>query len=214
MAVSAELDFAAVAVSTARGLSGTSSVQGTLVFRVANQVDNDCGGQVDVVDPTDAAADFVTLAPNPGSVDAASFGTAQFCVVENARFGFAVSYRDAALGGPAKGFSDGVHEFPVANQFTVAPGAEQFGFNLRANTTPVVGGDPEFAGALSDLTNADYATANRFSYDDTGNSLILATKSGPSTVARYTLSYVADIAASTPGGTYLAHQLFTCTATF
>ena len=68
----------------------------------------------------------MTLAPNPGSVDAASFGTAQFCVVENARFGFAVSYRDAALGGPAKGFSDGVHEFPVANQFTVAPGAEQF----------------------------------------------------------------------------------------
>jgi hypothetical protein len=220
MSVGSEIDFGAVAVSTAAKISGSGTIAGILVFRVANSVDDDCGGQTDVVDPTDAASDFVTLSPNPGSILAPSVGTAQFCVAENAQNGFAVTYRDAELGGPAKGFYNGAHEFDnggvggTVSKFTSTPGVEQFGLNLRANSTPALGSNPDQSAVLSDLPNSDYSTVNRFSYDDTGNAIVLASRGTPTNSARYTLSYVANVATSTPGGTYVAHQIFTCTATF
>lgn len=222
LTVGAELDFGAVAVSTARIISNGASAtyNNTLVFRLANQVDADCGGQTDVVDPADSSSDFVTLAPNPASLAASSVGTAQFCVATNAQGGFAVVYRDAALGGPGKGFNNGTHEFDndgvggTVNQFVSTPGIEQFGFNLRANTDPLVGANPDQSAALSDLANVNYSTLNRFSYDDSGNPTSLVTKASQTLAARYTLSFVANIADKTPGGTYLAYQIFICTATF
>jgi len=217
---SSELDFGAEAVSTARVLTSVVTQKGTLVFRVANQVDSDCGGQTDIIDPTDSSSDFVTLAPNPAKLDASSIGTAQFCVAENANYGYTVTYRDFALGGAEKGFNNGIHEFDTGgangtvSQFTTTPGTEQFGFNLRANTIPTFGANPDVSGALSDLTNSDYSTQNRYSYDDSGSSVMLVSRGGVVTSARYTMAFVASIAKTTPGGTYMAHQVLTCTANF
>jgi hypothetical protein len=137
------------------------------------------------------------------------------CATTNAGNGFVISYYDAALGGATKGFYNGAHEFAVANQFTSTVGSEQFGFNLRANTIPSLGFDPDGNGLLADLTNPDYATVNKYSYNDTGLFVALASKTAPNSAsARYSLSYVANISPVTPGGTYKAHQIFVITATF
>jgi hypothetical protein len=144
-----------------------------------------------------------------------SVGTAQMCATSNAAHGYTITYHDAALGGATKGFWNGAHEFTVANQFTSTQGTEQFGFNLRANTVPSVGFDPDGNGLVADLTNPDYGTVNRFSYNDTGSTTILAQKSAPNAAtARYTMSYVANISSTTQGGTYKARQVFVITATY
>jgi hypothetical protein len=185
-----------------------------LTFRVANAVAIDCTSQTDIADPNDAASDLVTLTPQTLLTSAPSVATAQMCAATNAGNGYVITYYDAALGGATKGFYNGVHEFitGTVSQFTSTPGTEQFGFNLRNNT--LVGFDPDGSGLLADLTNADYATANRYSYNDTGASTTLVTKTNPSTSARYTMSYLANISGVTPGGTYKAHQIFVITATF
>jgi len=207
--------YGAIADSTARSLTETADVAESLVFRVANSVASDCSSQTDIADPNDAASDLVTLSPNPMTLSTTSIGTAQMCATSNAQHGYTITYFDAALGGATKGFWNGAHEFAVSNQFTSTQGTEQFGFNLRANTTPAVGFDPDGNGLVADLTNADYGTVDRFSYNDTGASTILAQKSAPNAAtARYTMSYVANISATTPGGTYKAHQIFVITATY
>jgi hypothetical protein len=148
-------------------------------------------------------------------VTGASVATAQMCAATNANYGYAITYYDAALGGATKGFYNGAHEFTTATTslFTPTSGTEQFGFNLRANTP--IGFDPDGNGLLADLVNSDYATVNRYSYNDSGTPTLLASKSTPNAAsARYTLSYLANISATTPGGTYKAHQIFVITATF
>jgi len=209
------VSYGAIGTSTNRSITVTGDVAESLVFRVANSVASDCSSQTDIADPNDAASDLVTLSPNPMTMSTTSIGTAQMCATSNAQHGYTITYFDAALGGATKGFYNGAHEFAVSNQFTSTIGTEQFGFNLRANTTPAVGFDPDGNGLVADLTNADYGTVDRFSYNDTGASTILAQKSAPNAAtARYTMSYIANISATTPGGTYKAHQIFVITATF
>jgi hypothetical protein len=209
------VSFGTIGASTARSLTVTGDVAESLVFRVANSVASDCSSQTDIADPNDAASDLVTLSPNPMTMTTTSIGTAQMCATSNAQHGYTITYFDAALGGATKGFYNGAHEFAVSNQFTSTQGSEQFGFNLRANTTPAVGFDPDGNGLVADLTNADYGTVDRFSYNDTGTPTILAQKSAPNAAtARYTMSYIANISSTTQGGTYKAHQVFVITATF
>jgi hypothetical protein len=216
------LEYGAVATSTAKSITTTADVGETLVFRVANAVSVDCTSQTDVADPNDTTEDLVTLSPSPLSLTVPGIGIAQFCASSNAQNGYVISYHDEALGGPTKGFWDGAHEFGTLpsspngsgtfTQFTSTPGTEQFGFNLRNNGT--FGADPDGAGLVADLINPDYATVARFSYNDTGASVPLAQKTSPNIAARYTISYVANIAPLTPGGTYSAHQVFVIVATY
>jgi hypothetical protein len=208
------VDCGTVTTSTAKSITTTADVSEMLVFRVANEVASNCASQTDIADPNDTSEDLVTLSPDPMSLTTAATSTAQFCIVTNAGGGYVIAYRDEALGGPSKGFWNGAHEFPVVTSFTSTPGTEQFGFNLRANTVPVFGADPDAAGLVADLTNPQYSTVNQYSYDDTGTSIVLASKVAPSASARYTLAYLANISSLTPGGTYQSHQVFVATATF
>jgi hypothetical protein len=208
------IDCGTVSTSTAKSITTTANVSEMLVFRVANEVAFNCTSETDIADPNDSTEDLVTLSPDPISLTTAATSTAQFCIVTNAGGGYVITYRDEALGGPTKGFWNGAHEFPVVTNFTSTPGTEQFGFNLRANTVPVFGADPDAAGLVTDLTNPQYSTVNQYSYNDTGTAIVLASKVAPSTSARYTLAYLANISTLTPGGTYTAHQVFVATAAF
>jgi len=214
VAGTANVAYGAIAVSTAQSLTETADVAEALTFRVANSVAADCLSETDVADPNDSGEDLVILSPSTATTSTASIGTAQMCIVSNAGSGFIITYHDAASGGATKGFYDGAHEFPTANNFTSAPGTEQFGFNLRANTVPTVGSEPDGAGLVADLTNSQYSTVNQYSYDDTGSNETLAAKVAPSTAARYTMSFVANISPITPAGTYKAHLIFVATGTF
>jgi hypothetical protein len=219
------LEYGAVATSTARSITPSADVSESLIFRVANEVSSDCSSQADVSDPNNTTEDLVNLSPNTMSLSTESFGTAQFCATSNAQHGYVISYRDEGgyLANGTQGFWNGAHEFGTApssgngsgvfTQFASTPGTEQFGFNLRNNTS--FGSDPDNNGLLADLLNPDYGTISKFSYDDSGNSVNLAQKTSPNpAAARYTLSYLANVNPLTPGGTYQAHQVFVIVATY
>jgi len=199
-------DYGSIGVSTAKAITVTADVAESLIFRVANTI-TACNGtsETNIADPNDAASDLVTLSPNPMTTSGASTGTAQFCVVSNAQNGYAVTYADWGLNSYDlhAGFWNGSHEFPGTRSATVAtPGTEEFGFNVQV------------AGSGTGTVTAPYNSTTNFSYLDTGAATQIASATGATIANIFTLSYSADVSATTPGGTYRAHQMFVCTATF
>lgn len=91
---------------------------------------------------------------------------------------------------------------PIAFPAASTAGTEQFGINLRANTTPIVGADPvqvpstEFSFGMP---AGDYNTTNSYKYI---NGDIIATSSSSSGQTNYTLSMIANISPVTPAGQY------------
>lgn len=94
-------------------------------------------------------------------------------------------------------------------------GTEQFGINLRANTSPTTfGAEPvqvpsgsfSFGGAAG-----GYSTVNQFRYVE-GETVASATQSSGQT--NYTVSYIVNISSTTAGGNYTGRQGFICTGTY
>lgn len=87
---------------------------------------------------------------------------------------------------------------PAASQ----TGTELFGINLRANSTPDIGADPV---QIPDSTfsfgvpDSNYNLANSFAYQ---NGDVIAHSTSSSGQTNYTLSMIANIAATTPAGQY------------
>lgn len=87
---------------------------------------------------------------------------------------------------------------------TSQQGQEQFGMNLRDNTTPNVGADPQQipSGSFSYGTYAtDYDIIDSYKYVS-GDIVAQSTKSSGET--QYTLSFIANINSLTPAGQYQA----------
>jgi len=103
--------------------------------------------------------------------------------------------------------SQGVHRLatmapgPGLCPCTSQPGTEQFGINLRQNTTPLVGADPvqvpsaEFAGGAP---YEDYDQQQLFTYEN-GAPVAGSSRSGETD---YTLSMIMNVSNVTPGGKY------------
>lgn len=93
-------------------------------------------------------------------------------------------------------------------------GTEQFGVNLRANTTPPVGADPtqapdstfSFGSAAS-----GYNTVDQFKF---ASNDIIAESSASSGTTTYTISFIANIATNTPAGTYVGSYYMIAIPTF
>lgn len=85
---------------------------------------------------------------------------------------------------------------------TSQPGAEQFGINLRENSSPEVGGNPvqvPNSGFAFGAPGENYNTSNLFYF---AASDIIAGSSISSGQTEYTLSMVMNVSAATPGGRY------------
>ncbi len=85
---------------------------------------------------------------------------------------------------------------------TSAAGVEQFGVNLRANSSPEIGADPVFdpSGEFAFGAPAvDYNTANLFKYES-GDIIASSDKSTADTI--YTLSVIMNVSNLTPAGIY------------
>lgn len=157
-----------------------------------------------------------------------NIGTAQFYVKSYLSSGYVVQ----TWGGPPK---NGARGFATQSTPTgSAPGTEQFGINLAANTaisgalngsgvaTPNFGAaptqDPDDTfgfGQANDGTsggiNQVYNTPNQFKYTD-GD--VIAFSPSSSGYTHYTISYLFNITPVTPGGTYTMKQSLVATATF
>jgi hypothetical protein len=94
-------------------------------------------------------------------------------------------------------------------------GSEQFGINLRHNTSPTsFGTDPVQvpSGAFSfGAAATGYNTPNQYKYVP-GDTIALSNSSSGET--DYTISYIYNISVITPGGTYKFDDVLVATATF
>jgi hypothetical protein len=159
---------------------------------------------------------FLEMVVNAVNVDlgtvttaAAATGNATFTVKAYLASGYVVRTSSPGLeNGP----------YTIANMASTAasnPGTEQFGINLRANTSPTTyGADPV---QLPDSSfsygqvAAGYNTVNQFKYVD-GESIAFSNSS--SGVTEYTISYLMNVSSVTPGGVYVMNHSLVATGTF
>ena len=190
-------DFGAVAVDTVQLMSELAYVQEDLTFTVGTT-----GSTCAAVGSSSAA---VALNPNIMTSTQTSDGTALLCAGTNAQSGYVITYTGTGFVGPQQ----------TLNNYSSAastPGADGFGFNLAANSTPSIGVAPS-GGSGSCASYPAYCTADQYTNSIAGN-VPIANSSAASTGTIYTLSWVANVAASTKPGLYQSSQTFLATGTF
>jgi hypothetical protein len=98
------------------------------------------------------------------------------------------------------------------------PGSEQFGINLRANTSPATFGadaSPQPNGTYATgVAATGYNTVNQYKY--VAGDTIAQTPAGSSGwgLTNYTISYIANIALTTPAGNYTVNHDLVVVATY
>lgn len=140
-------------------------------------------------------------------------GSVQFKVSAYLSDGYVVQ-----IVGPAP-TAEGGHVLSSMSSAASTTGIEQFGMNIVANTSPLVGSDPaqdpdypsQPFGFGQAKASSGYDVANTFTYNS-GDTIAESTQSSSYTV--YTISYLANISGVTPAGTYTTQQSIVATATF
>ncbi|MET1033281.1 MAG: hypothetical protein ABWX94_02170 [Candidatus Saccharimonadales bacterium] len=185
-------DFGAVAGSTTQSVLISSEVPPILKFCVGITLGNDC---------TTADDNFVDLGDM--SVSRASRGSSQMIAATNAEFGLAIAAYGTTM-------TSGNNVIPALSSPTVsAPGNAQFGFNLRDNSDPDIGEEPNGLGISNPV--APYNIQNRYVFNS-GD--VVATSPAATDSRKFTSSYIVNISPSQPPGVYTATLTYICTATF
>jgi hypothetical protein len=135
------------------------------------------------------------------STSATATATSTFNVINYTSYSYIVQI----LGNPP---SSGSHTLSAMSGGVSMTGTEQFGINLESNTTPSIGANPSGGNGAA---YGGYATANSYKYNS-GDTIAQATKSSGQT--NYTVSYIANAATSTPGGSYSGTLTLICTGTY
>jgi hypothetical protein len=137
---------------------------------------------------------------NLGTLDPSTTATATFGV--KVRSYLSAGYTIYATGAPPSQGEHSLKALDTACPCTSQPGAEQFGINLVANTTPNIGSAPVQvpSGTFSfGAVTADYDQSNLFKYH---NGDAIAGSSASTGETDYTLSMILNISDATPGGHY------------
>jgi hypothetical protein len=125
------------------------------------------------------------------STGATKAATSQFAAGTNSITGYNVF----TLGNT---MTSGNNIIPALNPATTSKtGVSQFGLNLRANTNPAVGADPQGPGTA--VAQAGYNSSNTFKFQN-GDNIAQAIK--PSDFNKMTTSYIVNISAAQPSGVY------------
>jgi hypothetical protein len=157
------------------------------------------------VSVTGSAVDLGEMSPS-----GTSSGSTTFSVKTYLASGYNV-YLD---GTSPKHKSSGHVLSPMSTQGVSQPGIEQFGINLRQNTTPAIGADPiqvpsgvfSFGAAAS-----GYSASDNFKYV-AGD--IIASSTSSSGETDYTMSMIANVATTTTGGQYKGRLFLNVVPTF
>ncbi len=137
------------------------------------------------------------------STDDPKFASSQFMAATNAAFGYSVSVNGTS---PTSGINV-IPGLPV--QAASSPGTSQFGINLRANSAPPEGNEPDGPGTAS--PTAVYGSANLFRFQ-TGDTLVSVPNSND--YRRFTVSYLVNISSSQQPGLYSTTLNYICLANF
>lgn len=188
----------------------TSGEPGTLTLCVGS-TGNTCA------DITGSSIDLGNL-----SVLSASTTTAKFGVRNYTSYGYAVTLIGTPptyAGHPLTAMGDQSANSTTCAVRTCTPGTpgnvEQFGINLTANTNPATFGLAPVqtpSGSFSyGAAAAGYSTADKFRFFS-GDTIASATKSSGET--DYTISFMANITPTTPGGKYTGAMTIVATGTY
>jgi hypothetical protein len=143
---------------------------------------------------------------SPFSASTPVMATVTFSVLNYTSYGYVV----LISGSPP---TYGAHTIAaMASTNTSSPGFEQFGVNLVANTAPQsIGANPNQGQFGFGVAAANYNTANNYRYVD-GETIASAPKSSGQT--DFTISYLVNVGALTPGGIYSTNQTLIVVGTY
>lgn len=185
------LYFSSVAASIDQHILINGEVPPILYFCSAISIPVDCGT---------ATGDFIQF----GDLSTArtSFGTSQFMVGTNAPNGYTISTTGPTM-------TSGTDAIPALTVPAISKvGFSQFGLNLKANLSPLVGAD--MVGG-SGLPMPDYSITNKFKYSD---GEVVASSGGPSELALFTASYIVNINLAQKAGVYNTTITYVCLGGF
>ncbi len=198
--------------TTADGTLTNPSGTGSYTITIANDEDNNSSDDDTVsiairiiaddqvvvtatVDPTftfSLSANSVAL----GTLSASSAGSGSHTVsaATNGAGGFSISYNGATL-------TNGLNTIAAigGTAATSSTGTEQFGINLRDNTTPNIGSNVTQNSGTCGYAG-QYGTADSFAYVASTTTTVTNVTTPSDCV--YTVSYIANIASSTEAGSY------------
>ncbi len=186
-------DEAGLAFATTPGLGVTAYVPPVLVFCVGSTITgNDC---------STATGSLVNL----GVFDSIqpSTSTSQMAAATNGVGGYTISM----IGNTMTSGNNIIQ--PMSAVSNSASGSAQFGLNLRANNSPVVGS--LVTGPGSGVVAPDYNQTNRFKFQ---NGDVLASSSISTDMNTYTTSYLVNVADAQSPGYYTSTITFIALASF
>ena len=188
------IDVGSVVNMIANDINLDAQVPPMLIFCLAQQVELNC---------TDThGGNYTDLGDlNPSQTLQAQ---SQMAVGTNASGGFVITANGTSM-------AAGTHAInPLGIPTPSTAGVNQFGMNLVANSSPVVGQDPD-----GDSSNAvvapNYDQSNKFYYHD-GD--VVAEAPNVSLVRRFTTSYIVNISPSLPAGVYTTTITYICSGRF
>lgn len=143
------------------------------------------------------------------STSVAATATSTFSVLNYTAHGYSVF----SIGNPP---STGGHTLTGMNPAAASQvGTEQYGINLKANTSPATfGADPVQVPSSSfsyGIASTGYNTANNYRYVN-GEKIAEAPQTSGQT--DYTISYIVNVSTTTPGGAYTGSQSLVVVGTY
>lgn len=188
------VDLGSVISAAQASISIETQVAPILNFCLAQTVSEDCSDISDI-----NYTNMGTLSPSK-TLTASS----QMAAGTNASSGFAITVN----GPPMEAGSTVIN--PPGSPAASITGISQFGINLRANSTPSIGGDPD-GPFLNANPTANYNTPNKFMYKD-GD--VVASAPNVSLMRRFTVSYIVNSPPNLRPGVYTTTLTFICTGRF
>lgn len=163
-------------------------------------------GSTTTNDPALSVSVNGTINFNAFSAATATTATTTFTVLNYTTYGYIVQVVGNA---PSNGATTIA---PMAISGGSVAGTSQFGINLVANTSPIsVGANPNNGQFGYGTVAGNYGTSNTYRYVS-GETIAQATKN--SGVTTYTITYVVNVPALTPGGIYTSNQTLIVTGTY
>ena len=189
-----QIDVGSVTGQVTNSIQIVTQVPPMLIFCLAQQVEDNCTGTDD------------TYFKDMGDLDTTSTLTAQsqMAVGTNATAGFVIT----ANGDPPSAGTATIDG--IATPTVSRPGTNQFGINLVANTSPVIGEDPQgpFANAVP---SADYGIVDQYKYVSGDQ---VAYSPNVSLMRKFTVSYILNASPSLKPGVYSTTITFIASGRF
>lgn len=207
-----EVDYVRIYVYDGTNGTGTALDQGAVVFVVDDRFDVSayvppyltfCVGVTVSLDCSSTAgflADFGEF-----SEFNATTATTQMSAATNDSSGYNIFVNGQSLTSGSNIIQNLITQTPSI------PGTTQFGINLRSNTSPSVGANPDVGPVASGSPAPNYNSPNLFRFNTGERVAGSAVSTG---FNRYTISYIVNISEDQPPGVYASTLSYTAIASF